>query len=482
MTRALALALFSLVALARVASAQTPTPATFYPLPQNNASFFTTLYNYLYGEDAARDSTWSSNYTLAPDRCIHPTAAGTTGTFSKTCLAMVDGNYTVDPTASINYATAFGATSTDFCWVILTSDTTTAITGFTRLTGTHYMGNCTASGSSRPALNTDAAMYVMGVTLTGGAITSVLTAAPSTSTLWRYTNASELLTNDIAGRLYLPDFGTFCISDAGGTCSPIATGDGPAGCAVCGDSASGFFATGALESAYGGTGEDTSALTNGVPQLGPTPGRWTFPTAVAVARGGTGKDLSAVSGSALVMKTPGVVTSQFFPTSLLRQPASVIGVDGTECVKDDTNMTFATNVIGSAFTCTDSSSARFGGVVSLPSSYDPNTSVNVIIQSVNTSSDVGVMGFDFTCLCVGDGETVTASNFASNVNLDTTYSGTPGENEISNVTITCGGTCQPEDDLYYRATIDTAATTMPTPALVKFGELSLEVQNTELSN
>lgn len=475
----LALAFCLLVSTARVAFAQaTPTPATFNPIPQQNESFFTTLYNFLVGEAADRDATWESDFTLDSDLCVHGTAVGMTGSFSFTCQAMVEGDYIVDPLASINYAT-YGATASDFCWVILTPQVNTTESGFSRVGTSHYMVNCSAPGSSRPTLN-GPGMYVMGVTISGSAITSVLVAAPSYAALFRYTNISELAGNTIAGRIYIPDTGNPCITDAGGSCTPFATGD-TAGCATCGDSATGFFSTGLLAAARGGTGRDTSAAV-GVPQLGPTPGAWSVPTAVAVRHGGTGKDLSAVGGSALVEKTPGVITTQFFPTTLLRQFAALWGVDGTLCTKDDTNATFVTNIIGSIVTCADDGSARFGGEVSLPSSLEANTSVNVTLTSVNQSSNSGVFGVDFTCVCVGDGAVLTPSNFPTALNLDTTYTGTPGENEQTSGVITCGGTCQPDDNLYWRATVDSTATTMPTPTNVKLGELSIEVQNIELSN
>lgn len=462
---------------AAVARAQTPTPATFNPIPQQNASFFSSLYTFLLNESPDRDATWQGNYKLTSTGCIHPTVAGTTGTFSTTCTAMVGGYYTVEPATAINYTT-LGATATDFCWVILTVDTTTAISGFTRLPGTHYMGNCTAADTSRPALGTDNAMYVMGTTLTGGSITAVLDAASQTPGLWRYTDSSEI--EHVAGRLWLGDFGGYCLSDAGGSCTFIPSGDSGS-CAVCGDSASTFFAAGQLETARGGTGLDTSASV-GVPRIGPTPGSWSAMARVTPQVGGTGLDTSASVGVPIVGPTPGKWVVNSFPNRTIRQNAALWSPDGTQCTKTENNGTFIASVLGETVACASSSSGRFGTVLTLPTSYTANSAITFTLTGVNSGTIAGVLAFNLTCLCVSDGEQIDIGNYAVAVPLNLTFAATSGDNQIQAASITCGGTCTAGDALYWRATVNTGSTTHSTPTQLKLGEMALTISTSALGD
>lgn len=476
----LALAFCLLVGLARVASAQTPTPASFFPVPQQNASFFTTLYNFLIGgEDAARDATWQGDFKIEVAGCKHPTAAGMTGTFAQTCYAFVDGDYIIDPAASIDYA-AMGATANDWCWVILTPQVNTTEAGFTRLAGTHYMANCTAASSARPTL-AGPGMYVMGVTISGSAITAVVDETALAPTIWTYTNTSEIAarTDRIwRGPVDGSSSQTYCFSDDLGQCDVIAFADA-SGCALCGDTATGFFAAGQIEPARGGTGDNTSATT-GVPYV--TAGNWQYEAALDESRGGTGADNSAATG--VQRYTAGTASVQPFPDFRTVSPAMEWGVDGTQCTKDDTNQFANTNVPVAAALCADNAAGRLAGTFWLPAAYDPNTEMVFTLAAVNNSTNAGVLGFDFTCLCAGNLDTIDAANFPSAVNLDLSFDGTQSElisTVLGSASITCGGTCAVGDLVVWRAAVDNTATTITTPTDVKLLTLQLEADQTALS-
>jgi hypothetical protein len=474
--------LFLVFALAARAGAQaTPTPATFNPLPANDASFFTVLRTFLLGEAPDRDATWESNFKITPLGCVHATVAGTTGTFTTGCSVFVAGALVTDPATAINYLT-LGATATDFCWVIVTPEVNTSLAGWTRLPGTHYMGNCTAANTTRPTVTAAQGIFVMGTTITAGAITEVIDETSSSAMVRTYTNVTEVENrSDIIWRG--PQDGVtpqvYCFGDDLGSCNVIPYGDA-GGCATCGDSATAFFTSGQCSNARGCTGDDTSAVT-GIPKI--AAGNWTYPTRVGTADGGTNLDTSASTGALRV--TAGSWSAQPFPDYRAVSAAPTWGTDGTQCTLDTTNNVINTNIPVAAVSCADNAAGILSGVFWLPAAYDPNTALVFTMSAANGGTTSGVLAFDFTCVCVGNSETVAAANYATPVNLDMTFSGTQGQqvSTISGaVSITCGGTCAIGDTVYWKATVDSASTTITTATDVRITQLQLEADQTALGN
>lgn len=451
------------VLLATAAVAQTPTPATFNPLPADNASFFTALRTFLLGEDADRYA--ASLQAMHITACSHGTSAGMTGTFGSTCTAFVDGSYIVDPAASIDYATQ-GAAANDFCWVILHKDTTSAVTGFTRVAGTHYLTDCASASGTRPTLpDATVAIYVMGVTISGSAITAVEPLYADFSWIKTYTNVSEI--NDVrAGIFWVSDAGLLCYGNSA-TCATIATGDA-GGCATCGDSAASFFSAGAIEPARGGTGDDTSATT-GVPFI--SAGNWSYDAQLHPSRGGTGYNSSGDTGVPSI--AAGTWSTNNFPliNDALVPPA--LAVDGTQCVQND-NATLATGVLANVIECADNAAGQIFGQFRLPTGYQSNSAITFRLVAQNTAAASGVTAFDLSCMCDSSAGISNAANFSAASNLDFSWSGSDDEVLIQSVSLTCGNACNAGDSLIVRLVVDDTTTTYVTPANVKYTLLAMQ--------
>lgn len=450
------LALLVVLFWSSVTLAQTPTPSTFNPVPANDASFFSVLRTFLLGEDADRYAVQFNPMRF--QGCAHGTAAGMTGTFVSTCKAFVAGSLIEEPAASINYTTQ-GATAADFCWVLLGEDTTTAIPGFTRVAGTHYLTDCTSPNTSRPVLTTTAAMYVMGVTISGSAITAVTQLFNHWPWITTYTSVAEIA-NTLKGQFGLSDAGVLCYTN-GSSCVGVAAGDA-SGCATCGDSAASFFNAGQLAPLRGGTGDDTSAET-GVPVI--TAGDWTYPNQLPASLGGTGNDFSGSTG--VVTFQAGAGSVEAFPLIERDFNAFDLGVDATQCTRG-TAVTIVSGVTKNVITCADNSAGVFTASMRLPATYDASSAMTLRLTGANAGSTAGASGFDVTCMCDTSGGTMSAANFASAVNVDFTWSGTTGQMLVTSAAITCGGTCSPGDILTIRGTVDTTATTHAAPTEIKF--------------
>jgi len=464
----------ALALLAGVAHAQTPTPATFNPVPGENASFFSTLRTFLLGEDADRDAAFGNNgrrfADLAYNQCVHGTAVGMTGTFAGTCLGFVDGVLIVDPAASINYSTQ-GATAADFCWVILTKLTTTANAGWTRVAGTHYMTDCTTASGTRPARPAES-MFVMGVTIAGSAITDVDNLTNHVPWHETYTATSERTALPM-GLFWQQDQSGLLSYSNGTTLVVVPTGD-TAGCATCGDTATAFFSAGTIEAARGGTGDNTSATT-GVPII--TAGNWTYPTFLDEALGGLGSDFSGCDG--VPVFTAGVTSCQPYQDTTTTLEASRWSADALVCVKTE-NGALTTNVPGPYVICGDNAAGLVGGLMRMPINATASVPIAATLTGVQGAATAGTIAIDFTCLCVTDNQTLDAANFPAAINLDLTFSTTAGDFQEASNTITCGGACAPSDTLIWRGSVDAANTT--TPSTLRLIALTIQSANDGQNN
>jgi len=139
---------------------------THQTVPSANSSFITDLQNFLKREDASRLADLASSVVVSGG--THATTAGLTGTPS--ALTAYVGGYYITEDASITYP------DNSTCWVIAHKTMTANVGSFTRVSGAHYLINC--SSSAQVPLPDTESVYLMGVTTSSGAITAVTDLRP----------------------------------------------------------------------------------------------------------------------------------------------------------------------------------------------------------------------------------------------------------------------------------------------------------------
>lgn len=155
---------------AAVAHGQTAVD-TFNPLPSPGANFSTQLQTFLRNEDAQRFNDHFQSYIESQCMMYTAGAIGKVGTFTGTpCVAYPGGWRVSEPVASIDFSLT-GATDNDVCWVAVHRDASGTVGSFLRVGSTHYIVDC--SSATQPPLPANSA-YAMKVTITGGAISSVV--------------------------------------------------------------------------------------------------------------------------------------------------------------------------------------------------------------------------------------------------------------------------------------------------------------------
>ena len=131
-------------------------------IPTSGASFSADLTTFLQEEDADRFKDMFTGFVLSGG--THSTGASLTQTPAS--LTAYPGGHYITETGSITYPD-----DTTHIWVICHKDTTTAITNWTRVSGTHYLFRNTGSGTP-PTLPTDT-VFLMKVTTSSGSVTAV---------------------------------------------------------------------------------------------------------------------------------------------------------------------------------------------------------------------------------------------------------------------------------------------------------------------
>ena len=139
---------------------------TINTVPSNNSTFTTDLTTFLQEEDPDRFRDMFTGFISSGG--THATGAGLV--HSPASLTAYPGGHYITETGAITYPD-----STTHIWVICHKDTTTAVTNWTRVSGTHYLFRNTGSGT-RPALPVVESAILMKVTTSGGAVTVVVDA------------------------------------------------------------------------------------------------------------------------------------------------------------------------------------------------------------------------------------------------------------------------------------------------------------------
>jgi len=132
-------------------------------VPGNSSTFITDLQTFLREEDPDRFRDMFTGFIVSGG--THVTGAGLVHT--PTSLTAYPGGHYITETGSITYPD-----SATHIWVICHKDTTTAVTDWTRVSGTHYLFRNTGS-ATLPALPVVESAILMKVTTSGGAVTVV---------------------------------------------------------------------------------------------------------------------------------------------------------------------------------------------------------------------------------------------------------------------------------------------------------------------
>jgi len=139
------------------------TSTTKNTVPVAGASFLSDLQNFLREEDPDRFRDMFTGFIVSGG--THATGAGLVHTPAS--LTAYPGGHFITETGAITYPD-----SATHIWVICHKDTTTAVTDWTRVSGTHYLFRNTGS-ATRPALPVPESTILMKVTTSGGAVTVV---------------------------------------------------------------------------------------------------------------------------------------------------------------------------------------------------------------------------------------------------------------------------------------------------------------------
>lgn len=486
--------LYIFISCAVNAQTPTPTPFSYNPVPQLNASFLSNLQSWLWFEtETRRLDGWAD---WVDGGCIHSTAIGKTGTFSPgTCRAYLANQLYSQSLSTIDYD-ALGAGDNDTVWVALGASSpganfvqngsTIVWADFTDASVPDIMGAEDGLGQGF--------LLVMEVTISGGSITEVKDLRNQDPTVSSYGTVAEIDQPFIRpGKLFLnkgptfnatPTPGILYYGNGTGGVSAIPYANS-SGCSTCGDSATAFFTTGQIEAAHGGTGDDTSGQTGvpyivagdwqyeaaraparggtgddtsgttGVPFI--TAGNWSYETTLDSARGGTDLDMSAETG--YVGWTSGTPTPIAFPTWKDRLSPGDVAVDGTNCTQSANEATLVSGVKGRAFSCADDASSSFSFSTVLPTDYSAGTALTVRVYGVNSSTDASTVVFNVEAACVGPEGTLGTGDFGTPVVMTKSFSTTAGNVDSTSITITPGGTCVGGDSVIFNATMDNGATT-----------------------
>ena len=136
---------------------------TINTLPTNNSTFTSDLDTFLAEEDADRFRDMFIGFVVSGG--THGTIASLTDT--PDALVAYPGGHYITESGSITYPD-----DATHIWVICHKDTTTAVSNWTRVVGTHYLFRNTGSGT-KPALPVPETAILMKVTTASGSVTVV---------------------------------------------------------------------------------------------------------------------------------------------------------------------------------------------------------------------------------------------------------------------------------------------------------------------
>lgn len=405
--------LLLLLCLAANVGAQHADPTN--TVPAQNSSFFTNLVNYLKYEDANRHSELGFPSVVISGG-THATGAGFTKT--PTSLIAYPGGYRITETGSITYP------ASDTCYVIAHYDTTGNAGTYVRVTGTHYLTDCTSG--SEPSLPANS-VRLMTVVTDGSGVTTVTD---------RRTVGIVVAASTIAG-------------------TAAAIGD-----ILYADSTTSFARLAGVA-----TG---NALISGGVATAPSWGKIGLTTHVSgilgSANGGTGNGFAKFSGpgtSEKIFTLPDanatILTSQTTATKEYFWNAKDLSSDGVQCAQ----AALATINSGPALhtiICTDNDASSIYGQMLMPANWNAGT-VTFTLVSVQTAADTNVMHSDITAQCRGNGETIS-STWGTEVAID---DAAVGGNSIvdlnTSAAVTPAGTCAAGDWLTFRWQLDATGTT-----------------------
>lgn len=134
-----------------------------------------------------------------------------------------------------------------------------------------------------------------------------------------------------------------------------------------------------------------------------------------------------------------------------------LSTDGTQCA-DPAEVTINSGPKVWGISCTDNAGSIIYGSVGMPDSYNGGT-VTFELQAENeNATPSGVLDFDFSAMCRGDGDTIN-STWGTAANASITFANQYVLEHATTAAVTPNGTCAAGDTLFWRAVMDDTSTT-----------------------
>ena len=137
-------------------------------------------------------------------------------------------------------------------------------------------------------------------------------------------------------------------------------------------------------------------------------------------------------------------------------PGHGLTADGTQCANP------AKTTINSGPTlytvlCADNAASIVYGEAKMPEGWNGGT-IEFEMQAVQTAADTGILDFDFSAQCRGDGDSVNSA-WGTAQNVSITFTTQYDEEQDKTAAVTPNGSCVSGDTVYWRAVMDATATT-----------------------
>src|SRR5688572_2647195 len=137
--------------------------------------------------------------------------------------------------------------------------------------------------------------------------------------------------------------------------------------------------------------------------------------------------------------------------------AGSLSVDGTNCT-DPIERVINSGPKTWTIKCSDNASSVFYGSVTMPDSYSGGTVAFLLVAENENAPPSGVIDFDVSAMCRSDSDTVDGT-WGTAVSTAITFTTQYDVEQFWSAAVTPNGTCAAGDTLFWRAVMDSAATT-----------------------
>lgn len=181
------------------------------------------------------------------------------------------------------------------------------------------------------------------------------------------------------------------------------------------------------------------------------------------------------AASTLAMYTYG---SNYRPKKSIWFGAGSLSTDGTQCAAP-AEVTINSGPKIWTIICTENDAATMHGSVKMPDSWDAGT-ITLEVVYIQTAADTGTIKLDAGAQCRGTGEAV--STWGTEVDMDSTGTGSNKNDYATSAAITPTGTCAAGDMLYFRVQVDATSNPTTAAATLNFVGFKMEYSTTSRSD